>query len=709
MEKSIRTNSKGFLILAVKLRCLMGLLLLNPVFLHPIKGEQLHSLQNAWDREEYASARDIALDLAAKGDVTAHLILGLLYEYGLGGHRDSTAGTYWIQTAARGGLDVAHLALSDINSSKTSSDDHLSAFGYRYLQKQTHLKFKDFNLGTFTIGEINSREKNLLLALQYNRRIALDRKESWAMANTASLLEEPENLRNRNLFNLSRIYRAKALEAEDPSLLHQQALYQKLGLSKAPDSKSTRELFELSSSKGYRESKLELGKLLVKEKASTEDVLQGLQLIEESSQVDPSELQDFAELFHDGEVVEEDMVRALPLYSQAAEKGARHAASEAGRFHEFGWAGEKNFDAAEKFYRLAAARGSYWGSNHLGRFLLKTATNQEQADEGLRWLEHSAHQENISAAMRLAKLYGSGSKWVSRDTEKRLYWLKWAALYDDPEANYSLANHQFSNLDWRTDTSQFDLVWASLNKTLALENFDALGLMCIMLTRGNSPQFEPQTALKLLEAYFERYPRSLLLSAQIMMSEAEELNDPESAKELIGIYQAREGGRPPFESINLALLYPEVFEDPVAHLKREYHAIYVEDSSIPESLTNWQRLDGCENLEEVYEFFASRIISRFKSAEVDNPRFTINGRKLKSMVEPDLSNMLGLTVYQMLSTVAFYIKTDGKVFLARGIDGTHPFARFLMAEAVSRWRWEPDANKDADPLRVRLPLSFTAR
>ena len=694
---------------AVKLRCLMGLLLLSPVFLHSIKAEQLHSLQNSWDIEEYASAKNIALDLASKGDVTARLILGLLYEYGLGGHRDSTAATYWIQSAARGGLDVALLALSDINSSKTSSDNQLKAFGYRYLQKQSKLKFKGFNLDPFTIGEINSREKNLLLALRYNRRIALERKESWAMANSASLLEEPENLRSRNLYNLSRIFRAKALEAEDPSLLHQQALFQKWGLSNAPNSKSTRELFQLSSSKGYRESRLELGKLLVKEKASTEDVLQGLQLIEESSQVDPSELQDFAEMFHDGEVVEEDMVRALPLYSRAAEIGARHAASEAGRFHEFGWAGEKNYHAAEKFYRLAAARGSYWGSNHLGRFLLKTAKNQEQADEGLQWLELSAYQENISAAMRLAKLYGSGSKWVPRNTEKRLYWLKWAALYDDPEANFSLANHQFRNLDWRTNTSQFDLVWASLNKTLALENFDALGLMCLMLTRGNSSQFEPQTALKLLEAYFERYPRSLLLSAQIMMSETEELNDPESAKKLIGIYKAEEGRRPPLESINLALLYPEVFEDPVAHIKREYFAIFGEDSSKPENQTNWQRLDSCENLEEMYEFFASRIVSRFKSEEVNNPRFTLNGRKLKTMVEPDLSNILGLTVYEMLSTVAFYIQADGKVVMARGIDGTHPFARFLMAEAVARWRWEPDSNEDADLLRVRLPLSFIAR
>lgn len=664
------------------------------------------SLQAYWSEQNYRQARRAATELAHKGDAIAQLLLGFIYEYGLDGHRDSTAATNWLQTASRSGLDIADIALADNISPEASASSTLKAFGYSYVRHLAPKAPAPFNLAPFTIGEPESRSDNLLFALQFNRKAALKEKLSWAFSNTASLLEEPSNQLTRNPFSLSLHYKQKALELEDPSILYEQGLMQKWGLNNSPEAKSAKEYFELASTKGHRESMVELGRLLIKEKSSHEETLRGLQLLEEGSQVDPGELEDFAELFHDGEKVEKDMSRALPLYIQAAENGARHSANEAGRFFEFGWVGKKDPTKAEQFYRLSAARGSYWGAYNLGRFLLLKAQTKEQTDKAIRWLEFSAHQENMRASLRLADLYEDGTQWVEPDPAKRTFWLEWAALHENADAHFAIGKDRIRRGTWQTDDRHFDEVWASFIRALALDNYESLEYLQTLLTTRAGPRYEPTTAIRLLESYHDQYPKSMLISARLKLSNMDDFHDPEESKRLIETYRSVTGAKPPHEYFHLLLLYPDICDDPVSEIKAKLIEIADGDASNLKQGNMWTDIFHSETIEEMRDILALNLAAKFPTLEKIDPRYTLKGRKQLIMIDPKLGGWLGGIYFEMYAKVVFRISPSGEVSSVDIAESNHPLAALIMRHTVERWRWEAASDPDTTEIPVSIRLNY---
>jgi TonB family protein len=400
------------------------------------------------------------------------------------------------------------------------------------------------------------------------------------------------------------------------------------------------------------------------------------------------------------------MPRALPLYIDAAEKGARHSASETGRFFEFGWVGEKDPAKAEHFYRLSAARGSYWGAYNLGRLGLKNAKTKAQTEEAVRWLEFAARQENMSATMRLANLYKVDSDWVEADLDKRTYWLNWAALHDHAEAHLALGKDILGKPYWLKDLNIFAEMWDSFSRALALENFDSLEEMVYVLTRSYGPRFEPHTALKLLETYFDKYPKSKLLSARITMSNFEGITNPKASKELISEYDSEIGGKPSIENFYLIILFPKLFENPIDAIKAYTIKRYGDDITSSRYNSLWKQIFLSESIEEVCDLLASDIASRLPTKENKNPRYTIQGRKLIRTINPGLGGALRGINFNMSVEVTFQILPSGQVSNITVTQSNHPFASSVISRIVERWKWEPAPDKGAKIMPARITLTY---
>ena len=124
---------------------------------------------------------------------------------------------------------------------------------------------------------------------------------------------------------------------------------------------------------------------------------------------------------------------AVAALEKLWDEGYAVAAHQLGKCCRDGVGVERNADAAEAWFRRAAARELDCSEYALGKLLLE----QGRTAEGIGWLAKAAEQENQYAQYRLGKVYLTGEQ-TAKDVDTALSYLGRAAGHGNQYAQYTL-------------------------------------------------------------------------------------------------------------------------------------------------------------------------------------------------------------------------------------------------------------------------------
>lgn len=138
-----------------------------------------------------------------------------------------------------------------------------------------------------------------------------------------------------------------------------------------------------------------------------------------------------ANLYSDGNGVNEDQDVAAFWYERAAEQGEEFAQFKIGSCYENGEGVEQNYETAVKWYKLSAEQGNSDAQFSLGLCYKNGNGVEKNLDKAEYWLTQSAEQDNAEGQGFLALFYYGGE---SEDHDKAFYWALKAAKQGNPYA-----------------------------------------------------------------------------------------------------------------------------------------------------------------------------------------------------------------------------------------------------------------------------------
>ncbi|KAI8093029.1 uncharacterized protein BX664DRAFT_99253 [Halteromyces radiatus] len=131
-----------------------------------------------------------------------------------------------------------------------------------------------------------------------------------------------------------------------------------------------------------------------------------------------------------------DHDKALHWFMQSADNGNKFAQFITGFHFEQGIIAEKNTSIAKKYYLSSAKQGSSDAQAALGILLVE----EQQIEEGMKWLNEAASTKNTRSLVKLGIMYEYGQG-IEKDEAQALLYYKTACEQHDPAAHYLLGLH----------------------------------------------------------------------------------------------------------------------------------------------------------------------------------------------------------------------------------------------------------------------------
>ena len=131
--------------------------------------------------------------------------------------------------------------------------------------------------------------------------------------------------------------------------------------------------------------------------------------------------------------LDEEHAEAVRELEQLWAEGYTVAAHQLGKFYRDDLSTMRDYEKAERWFRLSAEAGNDFSEYALGKLLL----SRKRTAEAMRWLDKAAEHGNQFAQYRLGKLYLTGES-VTKDVAKALTYLTAAAGQGNPFAQYTL-------------------------------------------------------------------------------------------------------------------------------------------------------------------------------------------------------------------------------------------------------------------------------
>jgi len=177
----------------------------------------------------------------------------------------------------------------------------------------------------------------------------------------------------------------------------------------ATDEKLAADWFRKGAAKGSAKAQLNLGKLLLADKAGSDGAdlekqhAEGVQWIKQAADQGLADAGlAYGNILYFGDHgVARDYAQAAPYLTSAAEHGLAEAQNCLGVMHEYGLGMPKNVAAAEPLYRQAALKGSAKAQSNLGAILNPRNENHEIRIEALAWLMIASSLREITAVKML--------------------------------------------------------------------------------------------------------------------------------------------------------------------------------------------------------------------------------------------------------------------------------------------------------------------
>jgi len=142
-------------------------------------------------------------------------------------------------------------------------------------------------------------------------------------------------------------------------------------------------------------------------------------------------------MYNAGYAVERDYVEAIRWFQMAAEQGDAYSQSHVGYAYEYGLGVPRDEHAAEKWYIKAADQGDAFGQARLGALYRDGRGVAQDYQQAFNWFSKAADQDLTWAQLNLGLLYLQGQG-VSQDQARGIALLRQAADRNDPVAQYNL-------------------------------------------------------------------------------------------------------------------------------------------------------------------------------------------------------------------------------------------------------------------------------
>lgn len=433
------------------------------------------------------AAYQVAATLANEGNEKAALLLGLLYDRGIGVSADANKAMYWYQQAGNNPVSAFILGTSmlegkgialNIEKGKDLLAHSASAFPFAdfnlavldYKENKPFLPrlIKSYELGANHAGIVladyyiaqsnqSSDADRLAKARQIYAGLA-EKGDSVAQLKLAYILAQGIGLAP-DPFAALQWYVASA---EQGNVLGQYLLGQfyLLGEAGAPDypqaiawyQKASKELPQASAALGFLYETVD------------DNYAKALKAYEQAAdRGDAYGYYNLALMYEYGKGMPVNYAKAKTLFAAAADRGVSEAMSQMAHLYFYGLGEAKNDQLALDWYKKAAALGNADALYCLGLMSETGVATKLDFAKALNYYEKAAAQNNEKAMLALARMYQYGLG-VNKDLEQAMQWYQQLAMRQNAYAQYQLGHYYLTqNANQLSDKARQWLMQASKN------------------------------------------------------------------------------------------------------------------------------------------------------------------------------------------------------------------------------------------------------
>jgi enhanced entry protein EnhC len=387
------------------------------------------------DKQRQASAFTVADEQAQTGDDKAALLLGMLYDRGIGVTRDPAKAMYWYQQSGQNPVSQFILGTYTTEGKEIAKDREK---GTELLQLSADAKFSyaDFNLA--------------VLKQQIEQDFLPDLIKAYSLGNSHAGIvladyylsenNDPEHSDTNRMVQAKQIYEGLAAKGDQYAQLKLAYMLEK-GLGAAPDPVAAQRWYTAAAEQGNPVAQYLLGQFyqlgvvgdpdytLAKEwykksatqlsKASValgflyetvdDNYAEALKAYEQAAaKGDILGEYNLALMYEYGKGVPIDYAKAKSLFIEAANKGVDEAMNQLGGMYFYGLGQERNEQQALVWYKKAAALGNRNALYSLGLLSETGVATKLDFPDALKYYQQASDQGNEKAMLALARMYHYG-------------------------------------------------------------------------------------------------------------------------------------------------------------------------------------------------------------------------------------------------------------------------------------------------------------
>jgi enhanced entry protein EnhC len=384
-------------------------------------------------QEQQYKAFAVAQEQANNGDEKAALLLGLLYDRGIGISQDAAKAIYWYEQAGANPVSQFILGTYTLEGKGIAMNREK---GVALLQQSaaTSFSYADFNLAVL------EHDDNKPFLPQLIKSYELGNNHAGIVLADYYLAESDQNSDSEQLQKAKQIYTGLAEKGDSHAQLKLAYMLDK-GLGASPDSVAAQRWYTASAEQGDALGQYLLGQFyqvgqigepdytLAKEwyqksaeqlaKASValgfiyetvnDNYAEALYAYEKAaSEGDIYGMYNLALMYEYGKGVSVDYTKAQALFTEAADKGLPEAMNQLAGMYFNALGQEKNEQLAMTWYRKAAELGNANALYTLGLLSETGVATKLDFQNALKYYQDASNQGNEKAMLALARMYHYG-------------------------------------------------------------------------------------------------------------------------------------------------------------------------------------------------------------------------------------------------------------------------------------------------------------
>jgi enhanced entry protein EnhC len=414
------------------------------------------------DKQRQAQAFQVAKELAVTGNDNASLLLGLLYDRGIGVTADPEQAIAWYQQSGKNAVSEFILGTytaegkgltADVTKGmaqlQQAVDDHFSYadFNMAVLQKQTGQEFlpnliRAYEAGNSHAGIVladyylagNSDSEKMQQARQIYTGLA-EKGDQFAQLKLAFMLQKGLGA-EPDLASALRWYTASA-DQGNPLAEYMLGQFYQLGENNAPDYTLAKQWYQKAATT-LPAASVALGFI---DETVDDNYLDALKAYRQAADKnDALGVYDLALMYLYGKGTPVDYQKAKDLFSEAATQGVPEAMNQLGAIYFNGLGQTRDLHHALSWYQKAAYLGNSDSMYQLGLLAETGVISKIDFNDALKYYQEASEKGNEKAMLALARMYQYGLG-VEKNPKTAASLYQKLALRQNAYAQYQLGTY----------------------------------------------------------------------------------------------------------------------------------------------------------------------------------------------------------------------------------------------------------------------------